>query len=35
MFSSADMLKRRAREGAEFLRFLLSRENRGEPAPAQ
>jgi hopanoid biosynthesis associated radical SAM protein HpnJ len=32
MFSSADMFKRRTREGAEFFRFLLSRENRGEGA---
>jgi hopanoid biosynthesis associated radical SAM protein HpnJ len=35
MFSSADMFKRRMREGAEFFRFLLSRENRGEAAAAQ
>ena len=35
MFSSADMFKRRCREGAEFFRFLLSRENRGEAAAAQ
>jgi radical SAM superfamily enzyme YgiQ (UPF0313 family) len=35
MFSSVEMFKRRAREGAEFFRFLLSRENRGEPAPVQ
>ena len=34
-FSSPDMFKRRMREGAEFFRFLMSRENRGEAAPAQ
>jgi hopanoid biosynthesis associated radical SAM protein HpnJ len=34
-FSSTEMLKRRAREGGEFLRFLLTRKNRGESTPAR
>ncbi|NIR32416.1 MAG: hopanoid biosynthesis associated radical SAM protein HpnJ [Gammaproteobacteria bacterium] len=33
MFTSPNMFKRRVREGAEFFRFMMSRENRGEAPP--